>query len=565
MTRRRHAPIVLTFSSVLLGLAACGESPASSGKAHESVSPATTGGQSKAQPGAADRAENAQGAKARISVRRDSETPVPPFVFSSQDEAFLDEVQRGCFEFFWRSWTPPAGLAPDRSSKPSIVSVAGTGFQLSALVVGAERGWVTKDNAKARALAILKLLASNPNNRKAGLFYHFIDGESASVAKDGYEHVVSTIDSALLFAGILTASSYFGGEVAVIGDRLVLDADWRFFAPVEPPLPDMWPSFVSLGWRPKSLDKPTGDGDLLSYQWIDSGDEHRLVTFLAVAAPNPAFAIEPDSYYRLRRQLGQYGDSGPMNWFPWSGAMFVSFFAHCWIDYRAIGADDPAAFAFAIRPAVDWWENARRSTRLHQLKAIKNPKKLAGFGELGWGLSASDVKAGYAVPGVFPDPISIPGSLPEIDYPVPGRAVADDFGDGTLAPYAAGSTIMFDPVAAVKTLRHYREIARRDGFAPLWNDPPAANGFEKGGGFGFQDSFNLGTGWIAPDVVAIDAGPLLLSIENARTGLLWRTFHKHAIVQEGMKRLRMELDRTVHERTTLAQPLQTWQAPTGGK
>lgn len=473
----------------------------------------------------------------------------PPYQFSPEDAAFLDQVQRGCFNFFWHAWPGPVGgggMVPDRASNPSVVSVAGVGFQLSAFVVGAERGWVTKDQAAARALAILQQLEAAPDNRKSGLFYHFIDGTTGGVAPGGYEHVVSTIDSALLFAGIISASSYFGGEVRAVGDRLVAAADWKFFTPSGPQGAgdggggggggggvgdSSFPDMVCLGWKPADKSQPTGAGSLLNYQWLDCGDEHRLVTFLAVAAPEASHAIAPEVYYRLRRQVGEHADTGPMVWFPWSGALFVSFFAHCWIDYSAMGPDDPGALGQASRPRVDWWENARRTVRLHQIKAAENPRKLAGFGENGWGLSASDVKAGYAVPGVFPDALTVQGWLPQFDFAVPGLPVKDDFGDGTLAPYAAGSAIMFDPARAVAALRNYREVRGPDGTPLVWQDPGTNNGF------GFRDAYNAGAGWVSQDFVSIDQGPLILAIENARSGLLWRTFGAHPVVRAGYERL----------------------------
>lgn len=457
-------------------------------------------------------------------------TARPPFAFSPEDEAFLDEVQRSAFEFFWKAGAayPPAAMAPDRTSKPT-VSVAGVGFQLSALCVGAERGWVSRDEASARAEQILRVLAGNPENRKGGLFYHFIDPATGGQPSEAYEHVVSTIDSALLFAGILTASQYFGGAVRELGDALFADADWVFFvSDGEDPLAK---GYISLGWKPAALENPTGPGALLPYAWIDSGDEHRLVTFLAVCAPVEARRVDPALYYRLRRQLGAHGDTGPMVWFPWSGALFTNFFAHCWIDYAGMGPDTPRAFGIANRSSVDWWENSRRAVRLHRLKAIENPKKVPTLGVNAWGLTASDYAGGYAVPGVFPEALPMPGAIPQLDYPV--FEPTDDYGDGTIAPYGAGSSVMFEPEAAVAALRYYRGLRASDGSALVWRDPAD-------GGYGFLDAFNLGTNWVASDYVAIDQGPLLLAIENARSGLIWRVFHEHPYVKEGTRRLRLD-------------------------
>jgi len=458
-------------------------------------------------------------------------TVKPPFAFTPEDDLFLDEVARSAFDFLWKVNDPRTGMVPDRLTKPT-VSVAGVGFQLSGICIGVERGWITRAQGEERATLILRSLSGTPENRKAGMFYHFVDAATAGQPVDAYEHVVSTVDSALLFSGILTASQYFGGEVATMGDALFGAADWTFFVAGEEADP-FDQGFITLGWKPTDKAAPTGEGALLPFYWIDNGDEHRLVTFLAACAPVDAHRVDPITYYRMRRQIGNYGDSGPMVWFPWSGALFTSFFAHCWIDYSAMGTDNPAAFEVANRPRVDWWENSRRHVGMHRQKAIENPQKLPGFGENAWGLTASDVATGYAVPGLFPDPLPAPGSIPRLDVAVSGPTDGkDQWGDGTLAPYGAGSAVMFEPAAAVAALRHYRSLTRSDGSSLAWSDPSS-------GGYGFRDAFNVGTGWAAEEYLAIDQGPLLLAIENARTGLIWRLFHEHPVVKAGMARLKL--------------------------
>jgi hypothetical protein len=142
----------------------------------------------------------------------------------------------------------------------------------------------------------------------------------------------------------------------------------------------------------------------------------------------------------------------------------------------------------------------------------------------------------------------MPGARAEFDYPVhhAKEAAKDNYGDGTIAPYGAGCAIMFDPQGALAALRYYRSLTKPDGTPLLWSDPAV---IQQGGpgkgklGYGFADSFNLGTGWVAPDYVAIDQGPLLLAIENARTGLLWKVFHAHPLTKAGLERLKLKSDR----------------------
>ncbi len=470
-----------------------------------------------------------------ITIASPEGTLRPPFSFSSEDEALLDKVERGAFNFLWMQGSPDrgiaTGMAPDRTSKTT-VSVAGVGFQLSGICVGVERGWITRDQGRERCELILRSLMNQPDNRKAGLFYHFLDAQHAGQPAEAYERCVSTIDSALLMSGILTASQYFGGDVRIMGDRLFADADWQFFiAPPDAKDPQIR-GFMTLGWKPAEATAPTGAGALLPYGWVDNGDEHRLVTFLGVCAPREAHRVNPAVYYRMRRQLGHYKDSGPMVWFPWSGALFTSFFANCWINYAAMGPDDPTFWGVPQRAHVDWWENSRRIAAMHKRKAAENPRQLPGIGKDSWGMTASDIDGGYAVPGLFPEYLHMPGAQEPRDFVQ--WPITDDWGDGTVAPYGAGSCIMFDPTGAVAALRHYRSLEVGSS-RPLWNDPDS-------GGYGFQDAFNVGAKWVAPDCLAIDQGPLLLSIENARTGLIWNTFHAHPCVKAGMERLRLHLD-----------------------
>lgn len=539
---RRALLIVASASMLIVGLMyAPGCESASEGKRAEGkrTEGKRTGGESgSASAGVMSAAPVAAAASSGVDlpvVEAPAGIAKPPFKFSAEDERLLDEVQRGAFNFFWLGSHPETGFARDRTSKP-LVSVAGIGFGLSALCVGVERGWITREQGYERALLVLKSLKAKPNNRKAGLFYHYLlpDGEPDM---GPFEHVVSTIDSALLEAGLITVSVYFKGEVGRLADALIGEMNWAFFRMENK---DPWEKgFITLGWKPDRDEDPTGAGKLLRYGWIDAGCEHRLVTFLAVCSPREEHRIDPAMYYRLRRGLGEWKGGGPFQFLPWSGALFMNIFSHCWMDYAAMGVDEPARLGVEKRARIDWWENSRRAVNMHRARAVENPLKLPTFGENAWGLTASDVKSGYAVPGLYPAPVANEGLRPEIDYPK--FDPKDDWGDGTIAPYGAGSSILFEPAAALAALRHYRAVAERldageaakKGGVFLWNDPA-------GGGYGFADAFNEGTGWVAPDGVAIDHGPMLLAIENARSGLIWRTFHEHPVVRGGMERLKLE-------------------------
>lgn len=458
---------------------------------------------------------------APLGVWSDPQAARPPFRFGAEDEAFLDEVQRGCWNYFVQEVDPGTGMVLDRTGA-GVISVAGVGFQLAALCIADRRGWLEQGEAERWAVRIVRALHANPDNRVRGVFYHFLEPGDAGPAKRAYEKVPSTIDTAILFAGLLTAGQYFGGEVARLGDELVLGADWRSYVIDRPSLGDL-DGYISLAWKPPAEGKTFNDG-LYPNVWADAGDEQRLTVFMAMLADDPERAVPLGMYYRLRRTMGVTPDGRSVVWFPWSGALFTSFFAHLWIDHGGRAADDPERSGFEHRPPVDWWENARRTAAMHRDMAIRNPKGMPGFGPNLWGLTACDAEGRYSVPGLFPQ-------LAERQAGLPGRdhltiQAQDDWGDGTVAPYGAGATIMFEPGPAVAALRHYRALS--ETVAGLWDDPDA-------GGQGFADSFRPapdgGIAWVAPHRVAIDAGPLLIAIENARSGLIWEVFHAHPAVR----------------------------------
>ncbi len=452
----------------------------------------------------------------------------PPYAFSDEDAAFLDGVQRGCFNYFWNAVDPVTGMVRDRTSA-DFISVAGVGYQLAAIVVGESRGWITPDQAQQRTLKIVKALHGNPDNRPGGIFYHFLAPKTAGPSGGAYEQVASTIDSGILFAGLMTASAHYGGEIGKLADEMVAQANWAAFVEEKHERP-YEQGFLSLGWeKPKDENAPFAAG-LLHYTWADAGDEQRLVYFLAQTPPDEDHRLPAQTYYKPRRTLGEVEGVGEVVWFPWSGALFTAFFAHCWIDYASMGADDPAAHGVEFRKPTDWWENGYKLVQMHRQKAQEKPNYF-GFNACVWGLSACDGEHGYLVPGYFPKLSKNQLGRPDYDHLT--IEMKDDWGGGTVAPYTAGSAIIFDPKAALDTLRHYRKLA--DDFAPkLWDDPAT-------GGYGFADSFRLGSmggvKWVAPDRVAIDAGPLLVCIENARTGLVWETFGRHPYVRNAYGRL----------------------------
>lgn len=456
-------------------------------------------------------------------------TQLPPFDFDPADEQLLDEIQRATFRYFVEAVSDETGMVYDRTSS-DVISIAGVGFQLASLPIGVERGWISDDQARSHARLILDSLIEEPSNKKAGLFYHFINPHDASARRVGRELVVSTVDSALLFSGMIVAGQYFQGEIKADVDTLLDDADWSFF--LDTPDAGMpGTPYLSLGWKPENDAEPTGVGDLLPYYWIDSGDEHRLSTLLAIAASNPEHRAPTETYWGLRRQLGWHDGQGEIVWFPYSGALFTSFFDHLFVNHVLLGTDNPAVHNMPQRARVNWWENARRTVNLHRDRAMENPLGLTTLSKVLWGFSASDGPDGYLVSGQFPQRLDMIGAVPNRDYST--YEPTDNWGGGVIAPYAPGTSIMFEPELALDALRASQSASSENEDLSPWTET-----------WGFRDAFRLGedgtVDWVAEDFVAISQGPLIIGIENARTGLIWDLFMSHPTIQNAFTRLELD-------------------------
>jgi len=428
------------------------------------------------------------------------------------DEKLLEEIQLGCFRYFWNEVGSPGKLVKDRK-KATVCSTAAVGFQLSSLPIGVEHGWITRAQGLQRARQILETLRAGKNNRKYGVFLHFLNFDTGDYLPEWNPNPASTVDHALLMAGALPAAVYFGGEVAALVDRLIHATNWRAF--------DVSPrGFIRFGWRPEDIHDMSGPGAMSEWDWHLASAEEQLVYFLAVGAPDPDLAVDPRNYYRLERTIRGHASLPPYV-VSWNGLLFTYFFSQCWIDYRSLKADDPARFGVDA-PRVDWFENSRRAVLTQRQRCIEMAARYATLGPNRWGLSPcmglnEKGKTAYLVQDIRPN-------LSNNDF----------WQGGTVAPYAAGSAIMFTPRESLAALREFRSLKGPDGKPLAWRDPAA-------GGYGLADSFNLDQQHASDDTIGIDVGPMLLAIENVRSGLLWNLFMRHDVAQRAARRLHFRL------------------------
>ncbi len=429
--------------------------------------------------------------------------PQQPYRCSPAEDRFLDDLERDTFAFFW-SATPSSGLTPDRVPGSDISSVAAIGFALTSYAVGVQRGFVSRADAAARTRDTLDLLWRAPQGADPqgmsgfnGLFYHFLDPRRGRRAWDSE---LSTIDTALLMAGVLTAQTYFDGPDEVersirdLADQLYRRVDWTFaYSPQRKPL-------LSLGWSPE-----TG---FLAYDW--AGYSEGMILYL-LALGSPTHAVDARAWDEWTRS---YQWSGPADQAHVAfGPLFGHQYSHVWIDFR--GIQDRAMQA----KGSDYFENSVRATYANRAYCMANPQGWKGYGELAWGLTASDGP---------PVPLVQGGELTFHAYWARGVGPDGAKDDGTIAPTAAGGSVPFAPEIAIPTLRHFRE----------------AFGDKLYGKYGFKDAFNLSypakddgaPGWFSNDYLAIDQGPILLMIENYRSGLVWNLLKKNPYVTAGLRR-----------------------------
>jgi hypothetical protein len=419
----------------------------------------------------------------------------------------IGDVQRRTFEFFRDTTDPRTGLSPDRWPTPSFASIAAMGFALTAWPIGVVNGWMTRTEARARTLACLRFLSAAPSGPAAtgisgykGFFYHFLDMKTGLRFRNTE---LSTIDTTLLLGGVLFAQSWFDRDhpderrIRARAEALYRAVEWDWIVPRG--------TFVGMGWHPETGFIPS--------DW-DIYNEALLLQVLALASPT--HPLPPTMWPKLTERFAdawtdRYGPAH-LNFPP----LFGHQYSHLFVDFR--GLSEP----FIASKGIDYWENSRRATYAQRAYAVANPGGFTGYGANCWGLTACDG------PGDFQR-----GGRQFFSYSARGPGERDD---GTLAPTAALASMCFAP-----------EIV-----APAVEAMHARYGSGIYGRYGFRDSFNPtltdaaaplkhgavvpGVGWVDGDHLGIDQGPILMGIENWRSGLVWKTMRRNPHIRRGLER-----------------------------
>jgi len=417
------------------------------------------------------------------------------------DDRLLDRLQRQAFDYFLKEVNPANGLIADKTQPDWPASIAATGLALAAYPVGVERRFMTREDAARITLTTLRFFRDAPQGTAAdatgykGFFYHFLDMRTGKRAR---RCELSTIDTAFLLAGALTASAYFDRDVhdeqqiRTLADDLYRRADWKWA--------QHGGATVTHGYKPRA--------GFLEHRW-EGYDEALLLYVLGLGSPTSSL---PDESYPawLSTYVWKHVDGQE---YVHAGPLFVHQLSHIWIDFR--GIQD----AYVRARGLDYFENSRRATHVQRAYAIRNPHGFAGYGKDCWGFTASD--------GPGPATVKI-GGVTRRFFDYVARGVPDGPDDGTIAPWAAVASLPFAPEIVLPAIRYFVDEVK----------------LHQSDSYGFRATFNPTfpirseneRGWVSPWHFGLNEGPIVLMIENYRTGLIWRLMRQCPYIVGGLRR-----------------------------
>ncbi len=416
--------------------------------------------------------------------------------------AELEQLQRETFGYFLHETNPSNGLVIDKTASDWPASIAAVGLALASYAVAVERGFMPRSAAVERTLTTLRFFWYSTQGPEPdatgykGFYYHFLDMQTGCRA---WQCELSTVDSAFFLAGALTAGKFFSAdtsgeqEIRMLANALYRRADWQWAQDGG--------ATVTHGWKPES--------GFLKYRW-EGYDEALLLYVLGLGSPTHPL---PESSYAAWCSTYRWEQCYGYD-FLYAGSLFTHQLSHVWIDFN--GIQD----AFMRDKGSDYFENSRRATYVQQQYAIHNPLKFKDYGPHCWGITASE--------GPGPDCRKIDGIERQFfDYV--GRGVPYGPDDGTLAPWALVASLPFAPEIVLPAIHHCVHQAKLTQF----------------NAYGFKASFNpthpgdAGNPygwWVSPWHYGLNQGPIILMIENYRSGMLWNLMRRCPYIVTGLRR-----------------------------
>ena len=405
------------------------------------------------------------------------------------DSALLTMVQRQTFRYFWEYAHPVSGMARERNTSGDIVTIGGTGFGISAIVVAVERGFITRTEGVNHLLKIVNFLSTA--DRFHGIYPHWLDGKTGKVVSfSTFDNGGDLVESSFLYQGLLTAKQYFNGTSSNetqlrSGIQQIWEAaEWDWYR-------RGGQNVLYWHWSP-------------NYEWRMNfalrGYFEALITYI-LAVASPTHPIPASLYHQGWAGLPTYRNGQTYYGYklavgPLAGGPL--FFAH----YSFIGFD-PRNKKDAY---ANYFLHNVNQTLINWTYSKENPRQWKGYSAENWGLTASDDPTGY----VAHEPL----------------AATDN---GTISPTAALSSMPYTPTQSIAALKYFY---RKEG-AKLWGEQ------------GFYDAFNPTRNWYADSYLAIDQGPIIAMIENYRSELLWKNFMKNAEIKPALDAIGFVPDSTL--------------------
>lgn len=423
---------------------------------------------------------------------------------ASHPDFDLDTLQARTFRYFWELADERNYQIPDRHPKRTFSSIAATGFGLTAYIIGVEDGLITRNEAAERVKKTLQTLWQLPQGPDSsgvsghrGFFYHFLTLDQAL----RYRQVeLSTIDTGLLMAGVLSTMSYFDQDnptesaIRQLADQLYRRVEWDWVLNDD--------NRLSMGWHPER--------GFIPHDWRGY-NEAMILLVLAMGSPtHPIPASCWDTWCSTYQWADYYGYEH-VNFPP----LFGHQYSHMYIDFRGIQDQ------YMRHKGIDYFENARRATLANRAYCIDNPHQFAGYSEVCWGLTACD--------GPANERRFFRGDTVQFHtYSARGAAIQREIDDGTITPTAAGGSAPFAPEVCIPALEHFWTEHHEHLVRP----------------YGFADAFNLSytwgegneQGWFDTDYIGIDQGPILIQIENHQTELIWSLMRQSPYIVTGLQR-----------------------------
>ncbi|WP_290794212.1 glucoamylase family protein [Flavihumibacter sp. UBA7668] len=402
------------------------------------------------------------------------------------DSALLDLVQQQTFRYFWDFAHPVSGLSRERSNESfnyggEVVTTGGTGFGIMSIIVASERKWIARDSAARFLLKMVRFLSKA--DAYHGVFPHWLNGETGkTIPFSRKDDGADLVESSFLFQGLLAARQYFNSNDPVereLRNRinwLWNDIEWNWFTNNQEVL--YWHWSPNNGW---------------AMNFAVRGFNECLIMYV-LAASADRYPVSPAVYHNgwaqsnfFKNGKEFYGIPLPLG-FDYGGPLFFSHYSFLGLDPR--GLKDSYA---------DYWMQNRHHTLINREHCVRNPNQFKGYGPQCWGLTASDTYNGYDAHSPTND-------------------------KGTITPTAALSAFPYTPEFSMQALRHFYENLGDK----IWSE------------YGFVDAFNESRNWYASSHLAIDQGPIIVMIENYRSGLIWNLFMSCPEVQNGLKKLGFE-------------------------